>query len=340
MSTLSSAPYWKPLPTNVPRNAAMFGLLVGMLAALFGLGYSLVGMIDEQHGQPVRRRVLRAHWRDDLSGTTFAKPKRHLDVFPDLDLAVVGEEDFKYRLRSKSRSSLTNGTGRTDRLILYGGQVFTGDEESSPVYPFMNGPASHHASQKTASQGPSRARASSIHVQTPTGQVSQRPASNGSPSGYLEENSQESQLSPERISNVYIRGENPSITRADSDALGSTSSGSVQNSSPGSTDRPKWSNPMEQPNEKQPNFVRALLSALFTPKGLRNSVGLKKHERQRIGSSSTQVDALSSEKQAHFDSETESKMSRMERSPKSGGNYIWQDKDEVRDPYTDFCIHI
>ena len=328
MSTLSSDPYWRHLPTNVPRNAAIFGLLVGVLAALFGLGYSLVGVFHEQHGQSVRRRVLRAHWRDDLSGKISTKPKKHLDMFPGLDLPIVGEEDFKYRLRSKSRPSSTNGIGRTDRLILYGGQVFTGDEASSPVYPSTSGSASRLASWKAAS---SRARASSIHVQAPTDQISPRPASNGSTSGPREENFQGIQASPKRISNMRIRGEK-NVTRVDSDALGSTSSRSIQNSSPRST-------PIEQPNEKPPNFVRNLLSALFTPKYLRTSAVLEEHETQRIDSSSIQIDARSSDKQALDGSESESKVSKMERSSKSSGNDIWQNKDEVSDRNADFIFH-
>ncbi|KAG0579920.1 hypothetical protein KC19_4G134700 [Ceratodon purpureus] len=181
MSTLSSAPYWRHVPTIVPRNAALFGLLFGLLVALFGLGYSVVGLFSRQHeqeGQSVRRRVLRASWRDDMSGTSSSKSRRHLDMFPGLDLPAVGEEDFKYRLRSKSKPSSTNGAGRTDRLILYGGQVLVGDETPSHVYPFMSGPASRHGSGKTASQVPPRAKASLI-----TGQAdhtSQKLANNGS----------------------------------------------------------------------------------------------------------------------------------------------------------------
>jgi len=175
------------LPTNVPRNAAVFGLLVGMLVALFGLGYSLVGFFHEQHhGQPVRRRVLRAHWRDDLSGTTSTKPKRHLDMFPGLDLPLVGEEDFKYRLRSKSKSSSMDGAGRTDRLILYEGQVLVGDETPSHALPFMSGPASRRSSGKFASQTPSRVKSSLIGDLAPTDQSSKKPASNGSSSGQRE----------------------------------------------------------------------------------------------------------------------------------------------------------
>jgi hypothetical protein len=180
ISTLSSAPYWRHLPSNVPRNAAIFGLLVGVLVALFGFGYSVVGLFSEQHGQQgqsVKRRVLRAHWRDDMSGTS-SKPRRHLDMFPGLDLPLVGEEDFKYRLRSRSKPGSMNGAGRTDRLILYEGQVLVGDETPSHLYPFMSGPASRHGSGKTASQISLRAKASSIPGQAD--HTSQKSASNGS----------------------------------------------------------------------------------------------------------------------------------------------------------------
>lgn len=169
------------MPTNLPRNAAIFGLLVGVLVALFSLGYSVVGLFSGQHGQQglsVRRRVLRAHWRDDMSSTSSSKPKRHLDMFPGLDLPVVGEEDFKYRLRSKSKPSSMNGAGRTDRLILYEGQVLVGDETPSHVYPFMNGPTSRHSSGNTASQVPPRAKASVSPGQGD--HTNQRSASNGS----------------------------------------------------------------------------------------------------------------------------------------------------------------
>lgn len=187
MSTLSTAPCWRHLPTNVPRNAAIFGLLVGVLVALFSLGYSIVEFFHEQqHGQPVRRRVLRAHWRDDLSGTISTNPKRRLDMFPGLDLPLVGEEDFKYRLRSKSKPSSMNGAGRTDRLILYEGQVLVGDETPSHGLPCMSGPASRRGSGKMASQAPPRAKSSLIPGQIPTDQTSRKPASNGSISGQRE----------------------------------------------------------------------------------------------------------------------------------------------------------
>lgn len=177
MTTLSTAPYWRHLPTQVPRNAAIFGLLVGMLVALFSLGYSVVEFFHEQqNGQSVRRRVFRAHWRDDLSGTTSTKPKRHLDMFPGLDLPLVGDEDFKYRLRSKSKPSSMNGAGRTDRLILYEGQVLVGDETPSHALPFMSGPASRRGSRTIAP----RAKAPVIPGQSPTDQTTRKSASNGS----------------------------------------------------------------------------------------------------------------------------------------------------------------
>ena len=149
--------------------------------AMFGLGYSVIGLFSGQHGQQgqsVRRRVIRAHWRDDVSGTSSLKAKRRLDRFPGLDLPLVGEEDFKYRLRSKSKPGSMNGAGRTDRLILYEGQVLVGDETPSHIYPFMSGPASRHGSGKTASQVPPRVKSSLIPGQAD--QTSPKSASNGS----------------------------------------------------------------------------------------------------------------------------------------------------------------
>jgi len=184
VSTLSTASYWNHLPTNVPRNAAIFGLLVGVLISLFSLGYSVVGFFHEQqNGTSVRRRVLRAQWRDDMSGGPIPmKSKRHLESFPGLDLPLVGDDEFRYRLRSKSKPSAVNGAGRTDRLILYEGQVLVGDETPSVALPFMSGPASRRGSGKMVSQAPPRAKPSVITGQTAIDQTS-KPVSNGSISG-------------------------------------------------------------------------------------------------------------------------------------------------------------
>lgn len=320
ISSISSAPYWRHFPTNVPRNAAMFGLLVGVLVALFGLGYSIVEMFHEQHGQPVRRRILRAHWRDDMttSCATSANSRRHLDMFPGLDFPVDGE-DLKYRLRSKSKPNSMNGSRRSDRLILYEGLVVVGDEAPSSVYPFKNSSPSRRGSGR-ASQATPMAKDSSIPVDAATDQINYKLASDGSISGSSEGNLQESHLPFKRIGSVHAGIEDPSITRADSDAVASTCRMSSQN-------LPLRSIPMEQPSEKQPNFVRSLFSVFFTPKGLGNVSGLEKYGRPRNASIAAQLDARSSDKQTLVDFEVESKKSRMEGSSRPGGNG-WQDKYE------------
>lgn len=193
MSTWSSAPYWRSLPTNFPKKTATVGVLVVVMVTMFGLGYSVVGLFHAQHGQPVRRRVLRARWRDDLSGRTLTKSKRHLDMFPGLSLPLVEEENSKYNPRSKSKLSSANSAGRTDRLILYEGQVLTGDETPGHVYSFMPSSASRRSSGK-ASQ-----------VQATTDQTIHKPASRRRFSGPREQFSQESQ-GPSKMNNVRIRG--------------------------------------------------------------------------------------------------------------------------------------
>lgn len=206
MSTLSSALHWGHLPAKIPKSAAIFGLFLGVLVALFGLGYSVVGLFHGQRGQPVRRRLLRAHWRDDLIGKTSTKPKRHLNVFLGLDLPPVGEGNFKYKLRSKSNPSSTNGVGRTDRLILYEGQVLTGDETLGHAHRFVTDPTSRRGSGRT-SQVPPKAKTSSFSLQESTDRTMQKSASNERLPALREKISQDSQIPFNGLTNARNRGE-------------------------------------------------------------------------------------------------------------------------------------
>ncbi|XP_024390361.1 uncharacterized protein [Physcomitrium patens] len=204
MSTLSSALHWGHLPAKIPKSAAIFGLFLGVLVALFGLGYSVVGLFHGQRGQPVRRRLLRAHWRDDLIGKTSTKPKRHLNVFLGLDLPPVGEGNFKYKLRSKSNPSSTNGVGRTDRLILYEGQVLTGDETLGHAHRFVTDPTSRRGSGRT-SQVPPKAKTSSFSLQESTDKTMQKSASNERLPALREKISQDSQIPFNGLTNARNR---------------------------------------------------------------------------------------------------------------------------------------
>lgn len=84
----------------------------------------------------------------------------------------------------------------------------------------------------------------------------------------------------------------------------------------------------EQAQELQPNFVRNLLSALFTPRGLGQPVTFGKIVQKRTTSGSAVMDSRSFDKEGPSEGMSEPKMSMTERSTKRDGS-DWQEKDEV-----------
>jgi hypothetical protein len=183
LSTISSAPEWK----HLPRNASMVGLLFTVVLGLLGLGYSVLGLFKGQPGQPVRRRVMRAHWRDDVRGGAPVKTRKQLHMFPGLDRPVHKEEEEEskypnYRLRAKSKLRPVDAVGQTDRLIIYDGQVILGDSPQGYLA-LRNSPTGLRGSTNSSSQASSKVRKPPLPVtnaaeQVPTKQVNTKTAGN------------------------------------------------------------------------------------------------------------------------------------------------------------------
>lgn len=311
---------------KLPRNAGIVVVFFGMALALFGVGYSVVGMFKGQPGQPVRRRVMRAHWRDDMTAGPPRSTKKHLQKFPGLDLPLVEDNDFmypNYRLRTKSKpSSSLDGTGRTERLIMYEGQVIVGDSNSSHMYPFRND--STGVRGRSSSQVPTKAKGASFRTLASSDQSANTSASNGSISGPRDDMFAGGQVSTKRTSNVRANG-----YRGEEQMNMKTRSNGAANSSQKTTKgRAAHPGSSEQAQELQPNFVRNLLSALFTPRGLGQPVTFGKIVQKRTTSGSAVMDSRSFDKEGPSEGMSEPKMSMTERSTKRDGS-DWQEKDEV-----------
>ncbi|CAK9192257.1 unnamed protein product [Sphagnum troendelagicum] len=175
LSTISSAPQWK----HLPRNASMVALLFAVVVGLLGLGYSVIGLFQGQHGQPVRRRVMRAHWRDDVRGGGPPKTKKQLRMFPGLSHPVCREQEPKYpshQLHAKSRPSPVDAPGQTYHLIIYDGQVIFGDSPQGDSA-LRNSPTGLCGSSTSSLQASSKARRPSIPAANAAEQVPKKQAS-------------------------------------------------------------------------------------------------------------------------------------------------------------------
>jgi len=152
----------------------MVALLFAVVVGLLGLGYSIIGLFQGQHGQPVRRRVMRAHWRDDVRGGGPPKTKKQLHMFPGLGHAVCREQEPKYpshQLHAKSRPSPVDAPGQTYHLIIYDGQVIFGDSA------LRNSPTGLCGSSTSSLQASSKARRLSIPAANAAEQVPKKQAS-------------------------------------------------------------------------------------------------------------------------------------------------------------------
>jgi hypothetical protein len=175
LSTISSAPQWK----HLPRNASMVALLFAVVIGLLGLGYSVIGLFQGQHGQPVRRRVMRAHWRDDVRGGGPPKTKKQLHMFPGLGHPVCREQEPKYpshQLHAKLRPSPVDAPGQTYHLIIYDGQVIFGDSPQGDSA-LRNSPTGLCGSSTSSLQASSKARRPSIPAANAAEQVPKKQAS-------------------------------------------------------------------------------------------------------------------------------------------------------------------
>jgi hypothetical protein len=252
LSTISSAPEWK----HLPRNASMVGLLFTVMLGLLGLGYSVIGLFKGQPGQPVRRRVMRAHWRDDVRGGGPVKTRKQLHMFPGLDRPVHKEEEEEpkypnYRLRAKSKLRPVDAVGQTDRLIIYDGQVILGDSPQGYLA-LRNSPTGLRGSTNSSSQASSKVRKPPLPVanaaeQVPTKQVNTKTAGN----------------QEEEPSNSKIKRE-------------------------GSVNLPQKAGksivPHIESHETLPTAIRNIVSALFTPRGCKEPLLLDKPVNGRTSS--------------------------------------------------------
>jgi hypothetical protein len=163
----------------------MVALLFAVVVGLLGLGYSVIGLFQGQHGQPVRQRVMRAHWRDDVRGGGPPKTKKQLHMYPGLGHPVCREQEPKYpshQLHAKSRPSPVDAPGQTYHLIIYDGQVIFGDSPQGDSA-LRNSPTGLCGSSTSSLQASSKARRPSIPAanaaeQVPKKQVSAKSADN------------------------------------------------------------------------------------------------------------------------------------------------------------------
>lgn len=281
-----------------------------VVLALFGLGYSVVGLFQGQNGQPVRRRVMKAQWRDDVRGT---RTRKHLGTFRGLDKVLVKEEDPdypNYRLRFKSKPSPADTPSRTDRLIIYEGQVIVGDSAQSHPFPFRNGPANGHGSVNYNPEVPPK-------IKTKV-QPDHKRINNVRINGTREEFFPVDVTPSKRVNNEKVHGyggNERSNYKTEPAGMASTSQKARKKNEP----QPA----REKADDISPNLVRNFLSALFTPRGLGQA--LEEPSKVRVSPGNTQANGSGRDREGSI-----------QEKPERKGGSQWQDTDEVS---TEYCTY-